>query len=165
MPPAKPIKKFPDPPQEDYFIAVKTPAEVRRSVLESSRKVIYALQDYHKLILLRQKKQLLFERFKDQVKEITVLTQKLNKYFPDNKIAAYREQLKAKQEALEKKRQAEAKQMETQKVVEQKVPKVAAPQPRPEPVKLPPKVEPPKSEIDQLNDLLSGIEAKLKKMN
>jgi hypothetical protein len=146
-------------------------------VLESSRRVIYALQDFHKLVVLRQKKQALFTQFKDQMKEITILFSKLNKYFPEDKIASYREQLRQRREQqakLQAAQQAKLAQQKLRPVQPQKQePAVAQKQapsqkpvlptvaPAPKPV---PKVVPQKSEIDQLNDLLSGIEEKLKRM-
>ncbi|MFH1173792.1 MAG: hypothetical protein V1725_01525 [archaeon] len=167
---AKPLPKQKEATaQEDYFVAVKDAPDIRRGVLESSRRVIYALQDYHKLVLLRQKKQLFFERFREQLKEVTLLCNKLNKYFPDEKIAAYRNQLrakraaeeKAKQEAVQKARQeaAKAEQQKTEQPKKQPI----KPEPQPTPKPTSPTIKP-KSELDQLNDLLSGIEAKLKRM-
>jgi len=128
--------------QEDYFVALQQPKDVRRSILESSRRVIFALQDFHKIIMLREKKQALFEQLQGEMKEVTVLINKMNKYFPENKLS----QLKARKPTPKPMPRPQIKQPAKQQVK----------QPKPQPKQ--------RSELDDLSDMLSNIEEKLQRM-
>ncbi|MFA5796629.1 MAG: hypothetical protein WC916_01160 [Candidatus Woesearchaeota archaeon] len=68
---------------DTYFVLIKNPLELRRQILESSKKTIYGLQSYQRLILIRHKKQLEIEKLRELVKELHYLDKKIQEYIPD----------------------------------------------------------------------------------
>ena len=56
VPDIKPPKAAQNPVDETYFVSLKSPLELRRQILESSRKTIYCMQTYQKVMLIRQRK-------------------------------------------------------------------------------------------------------------
>lgn len=71
---------------EELFVKIDDPLTVRLSLLEESKKIVHALQTYHKLISLREKKLDLILDLKDQIKELVLLFSKLDASFPDHSL-------------------------------------------------------------------------------
>jgi hypothetical protein len=68
--------------KEEFFVKIDDPAELRRSILESSRDLIYNLQSYQKIIALQREKALLMDKFTDIPAEITLLIKRLREKLP-----------------------------------------------------------------------------------
>lgn len=138
---------------EEYYMRIEDPPELRKALLESSKDIILGLKDYHKLKSMKKNKLELIEVLKDQMKEITFLMEKLNDKIPDK-------ELEYEADLVEK--------AEHPPVVEEaKVETVDVPEEQPEskPVEIAPKPEPkPVSEMDKLQNALSSIENKLSKL-
>lgn len=135
-----PKKTLPQPEAEEpYFVSVKNPLEFRRQLLESSKKTIYCLQNFQRVIIVRENKLRAMGALKDSIKELSYLNKKFNQKLP-----AYYELMK------EKKAEAEAK--------------GSVPLPKP----VAPKIAKPvkdKTELEKLEDSLAAIEGKLKTLN
>ena len=80
----KPAKKSIEVPEhgDEYFIYLKNPAEYRRQLLESSRKTLYGLRNYHRLLLIRQRKHDQMQKLHSSVKELLYLNKKFNEKLP-----------------------------------------------------------------------------------
>jgi hypothetical protein len=128
-------------PQEDesYFVAIKSPLEVRKQLLESSKNSIHCLQNYQRILLIRQKKQKEIADMKESVKELIYLNKKLNEKLPKYKVELMQE---PKEEKLE------VKNLKAKKSVKQ--------------AKTPARE---KTELEKLEDSLSSIENKLQNLN
>jgi len=122
---------------ENYFVYIKNPLETRRQILECSRKTIYCLQNYERLLLIRQNKLKQIERLKQSFKELMYLDKKFNEKLP----------------------KYDPKKLGTPKTIERPVPQdttVAA-------KKIPtPITRSEKTELDRLEESLSNIERKIK---
>jgi hypothetical protein len=99
-------------PQEDesYFVSIKDPLDLRRQLLESSKKSIHCLQNYQRILLIREKKQKEISELRSTLKELAYLNKKFNDKLP-----------KYKQELLKEEKKEEPKL--------EKRPKPAAPKP------------------------------------
>ena len=82
VPDIKPPKAAQNPVDETYFVSLKSPLELRRQILESSRKTIYCMQTYQKVMLIRQRKLQELESLKQSLKELMYLNKKLNEKLP-----------------------------------------------------------------------------------
>jgi len=67
---------------DSYFVSLKSPMEFRRQILECSKKSLYAMQNYQRILLIRQKKLKELESLKQSLKEIEYITKKLNEKLP-----------------------------------------------------------------------------------
>lgn len=77
-------KQKPAPEKEEtYFVSVKSPLELRRQLLESSKRTIHCLQNYQKIMLIREKKIKEMEFLKQSLKELAYLNKKLNDKLPE----------------------------------------------------------------------------------
>ena len=65
-----------------YFVQIKDPTDMRRSILGSSRQIIEILQRYEKIKALRIKKLEAISRLREQNKEINLIIAKMKKSFP-----------------------------------------------------------------------------------
>jgi hypothetical protein len=148
---AKGIKGIENIDETSYFVSVSNPLELRKEVLESSKNAIYALQNYQKILLVRQKKLKEIEDLKTSVKELLYLNKKFNEKLPKYKLDILpdpKKITKEKQSALSP--------------APKKAKSVAAPVNAPVKVpKAPPKE---KTELEKLEDSLASIEGKLKNM-
>jgi hypothetical protein len=68
--------------EEPYFVSLKRPLEVRRQILECSKKSIYSMQSYYRLAIIRQKKLKELEQLKNSVKELMYLSKRFNDKLP-----------------------------------------------------------------------------------
>ncbi len=69
----------------DFFVEVKDPLEIRRAVLESSKKAIRLLQNYENIKKIRTEKNEEIERLKNQIKEMALLFIRLKAELPKSK--------------------------------------------------------------------------------
>lgn len=130
------VKKNPE--LENYFVSVKRPLELRRHLLESSKKAVNSLQCNQKLKLLRQEKLVEIDALKDSIQELIFLNKKLTEKLPRyecllNDVKESKPKIVSKEQAKE--------------LINPKTPKPLD-----------------KSELDRLEDALSNIELKLKSL-
>lgn len=124
---------------ESYFVYLKSPLEYRRHLLESSRKILYSLKGYQKIVLIRQKKLEEMRKLRNSVKELIYLNKKFNEMLPKYNMPLVDHHLgNVKQAAAP-------------------VQKVLTPVPARKPV--PPRE---KTEIEKLEESLANIEKKLR---
>lgn len=69
--------------EESYYVAVKNPLDTRRHLLESTKKSLVSLQNYHKMLLIRQEKLKHLEGLKQSIKELSYLNNRLSQKLPD----------------------------------------------------------------------------------
>jgi hypothetical protein len=91
---------------QDYFISIDQPDDLRRRLLESSKGVIVNLKDYHALQSIRKNKLDMITLLQQQLKELAFLMDKLNQALPDKQIDYEKElyEQKVREEAEEKKK-------------------------------------------------------------
>jgi hypothetical protein len=68
--------------QEDFFVGIYDPVDVRRAILESSKEIISSLQSYEKLEKLRYEKLANINKMKTIMKELDLLITKLKTKLP-----------------------------------------------------------------------------------
>lgn len=125
---------------EHYFVSITRPLELRRQMLECSRKVVYCLQDYQRLVLIRARKLEELKKLRNSTRELSYLNNKLTEKLPKHKefsIAV---------------RKDSAKRVLTPKQANIHISK--------DPLAKKPIKE--KSELEKLEDSLAAIESKLK---
>ena len=120
---------------ESYFVSIKNPLELRKHLLESSKKSIRCLQNYQRILLIREKKQKELSELHNTLKELAYLNKKFNEKLPKYSSELLHEK-KAEEPKLEK---------------------------RPKPTASKPVKE--KTELEKLEDSLSSIEGKLNSLN
>lgn len=69
--------------EESYYVSVKSPLDTRRHLLESTRKSLMSLQNYHKILLIRQEKLKHLDDLKQSIKELAYLNNRLTQKLPD----------------------------------------------------------------------------------
>lgn len=124
---------------DSYFVSLRNPLELRRHLLESSRKSVYALQNYQKLLLIREKKSKELATLKQSVKELLYLSKKLAEKLP-----VYKHEV-----------------LHSEKKPKQPLPKPAAPALE---VKKPEPIVHEKTDMEKLEESLAAIESKLQKI-
>lgn len=67
----------------DFYVNISDPVSVRRNILESSRSIIHALQDYEQLKSLRSEKLALMQNLDNVLKEISSLMSKIKAEIPN----------------------------------------------------------------------------------
>jgi len=132
-----------------FFVGVKDPVEIRRSILESLKGTVEDLQRFEKFKAIRDEKAAATIVLKSQVRELIRMTNKLRAEIPKGDL---RVKLGAEHAAIEAERQKKEKKKAAVKKVEAKpVEKVEV-----KPKEL--------SELEKLEAELSSIESKLGKM-
>ena len=76
------VKKQKSESHDVFYVGVRDPVEVRRSLLESAREAIHFLKRYEKLKSIRQDKTQVILKLDTEVKELRNLVAKLRKIFP-----------------------------------------------------------------------------------
>ncbi|MFH1649158.1 MAG: hypothetical protein ABIA93_01265 [Candidatus Woesearchaeota archaeon] len=117
---------------DSYYVQVRTPDELRRRILESSKAVVHTLQEYQNVLEVREKKKKLLEMLKTQMEEIIVLQEKLSAVLPEFELPVEKPKPVPKKKGKHKKKHSAPVQ---------------------------------KTELDALNDTLSKIEEKLRKLD
>jgi len=149
--------------ESTYFVSLKNPLELQRHLLESSRKSVYALQSYQKILLLRERKLKELAVLKQSLKELMYLNKKLNEKLP-----TYDYDLLHNPKRITKE--------DTPKIIKKLAPKIVTPEITPKvaaktiqkPEQTPVKKLPPireKTDLEKLEESLNNIEQKLQKIN
>jgi hypothetical protein len=131
------------PEHEKYFVYLRNPLEYRRHLLESSKKILYCLKNYQKILLIRQKKLEEMQKLKASLKELIYLNKKFNERLPKYNVTFLEDLPNSGKKS------------------------VSTPTPIPEPkLKKEPVQEMPRerTEVDKLEDSLAKIEAKLRSL-
>jgi hypothetical protein len=75
-----------DQEEENKFVNLYRPKDIRLNALETVKEVIKSEKIYYKLKILRSKKIELLEDLKQESKELELLFTKLYQYFPEHKL-------------------------------------------------------------------------------
>lgn len=121
---------------EIFYVGIKEPSAVRRSLLESSKTFVEELQRYEQFKVIRERKAAEIARFREDVKELNRLIIGLRKILPKTKL-----------------KEAVVKQAEKKAVKPKKIEKKAEA-----------KLVRPVSDLQKLESELGDIEAKLSKL-
>ncbi len=140
-------KKKQEEKEEVYYVGIKDPIEIRRSLLESSKEIVQYLQRAERFKATRTEKAEQIARLKAIMHEITSLVRKVKTALPKTKIRARmhkHEEKVLKEELIEK-------EMEISK----EKGKIITPEEKPKAM----------SEIEKLESELGEIESRLTKMD
>ncbi len=139
-----------------FYVGVRDPVEIRRSLLESSKEMIQYLQRAEKFKSVRKEKTKLISKLKEDTKEITKLIKKLKRDLPKTGLRA---QMHKQEEAKQvKKEMAKTKELEEKaKKSEKKAPKKEKPKEEKAPKEM--------TELEKLEKELSTIESRLTKLS
>ena len=69
-----------------FYVGVKEPVSLRRSLLESSKSVIQGLKDYEKLKSIREERHKKILEFRDKISEVLVLISELKENLPKKEL-------------------------------------------------------------------------------
>jgi len=72
--------------EEDYYVNIREPADMRRNILETSRQVVLALQKYESFRIKKSRKKDELESLKRTLREINDLIARMKKELPARKI-------------------------------------------------------------------------------
>lgn len=122
---------------EHFFKKIDNHNEIRRKILESSKEIIHTLKGYQKVIDLREKRKNQVRKLNIELKEINMFVDKLKDVFPSELLAKLEEE----------KKQEKPKTKKGKAVAKKKTKNL------PEP-----------SEVTKLENTLSDIENKLKRL-
>ena len=101
--------------QDDvYFVGIKDPRDIRRSILESSKDLIQTLQQFERFKQVRKEKDQEMRHLKSLVSEIRTLSGKLKNNLPKTNM---RIKLKKEKSAAAKKRKTQSKKAAPKKVI------------------------------------------------
>jgi len=120
-----------------FYIGVKEPSSIRRTLLESSKTIVEGLQRYENFKMIREQKEAEILMFKEDIREINKLMTKLKAFLPKTKL----------KEIVRKEKKRKAK-----KIEEKPIPKI----------KIEEKVNP--TELQKLESDLADIERKLARL-
>ena len=102
-------KKKQEKIDEQFFVGIQEPMDLRRNILESSREVIHTLQSYEKVQAIREEKLRRLRQFKTVIEELKYLVSKLSgslpkvqvrEVSPDEKIKEPVKVMKAKEQRV-----------------------------------------------------------------
>jgi len=79
--------------EDAYLVHLKDTVDFRRTILESSREVIHMMQEYQALMDLRKRRLDMEQAFKEELREIMLLVNKLEKTLPKHSINKLKEVL------------------------------------------------------------------------
>ena len=107
--------------EEAFYVGVKDPIEIRRSLLESSKEAVQYLQRAERFKAIRTEKSEHISKLKGTVKELQRLVRKLKTVLPKTKLRTilHEKEKKLKREAIKKKVKSEA--VKKQTVVKEEV--------------------------------------------
>jgi len=72
--------------QDAYFVHVKNSVDFRKVLLESSREIIHQMQDYQVLMDIRKRRLATEQTFKEELREIMLLVNKLERVLPKHSL-------------------------------------------------------------------------------
>ncbi len=73
---------MPGKKEEEYFVGISEPIEIRRGILESAKKMIHMLQKYERFKTMRHRKIEHINKLNETIKEINLLISKLKAELP-----------------------------------------------------------------------------------
>ena len=124
---------------EVFFVGIRDPIEIRRSILESSREMLQLLQRFEKFKVVREEKHAMVEDLKSDIKNLQKLIGSLKGGLPKTEL---RVKLKREHKEVVKAKTKKA----TKKVQKAEMPKMSKKQ---------------MSELEKLESELGAIESKL----
>lgn len=71
----------------DYYVSIANPPELRRNLLAASKETVYLLKNYQKILAIRARKLEAIELLKRDLKELTLLTDKLAEIMPNREFS------------------------------------------------------------------------------
>jgi hypothetical protein len=73
---------------ESYFVSAKNPLELRRQLLESTKKTVLSMQNFQRLQMVREQKLQELSNLRQSIKELIYLNKKFNEKLPryDNEL-------------------------------------------------------------------------------
>jgi len=72
--------------EEDFFVGLNEPTEIRRNLLEASKLVIQNLQRHEKITLIREEKLRKIKALSNDIKKIKVMSNELKDLLPKTSI-------------------------------------------------------------------------------
>ena len=78
----------------DFYVQIKDPTELRRLLLECSKQILQSLQDYETLLSIREEKIKQIIELRRTIKEIYSLNTELNRVFPKAQLRASKKEKK-----------------------------------------------------------------------
>lgn len=142
---------------EVFYVGIKDPIELRRSLLESSKEIVQLLQDFEKFKELRDQKALLKEQIKKEVAESDAMMRKLKTILPKIEL-----RIKLDREHVEPKVDTDGEEIKTVKVKKgKKLVSVKVNKPKKEEKAVEKHSKSTINELDKLEAELKKIEAKL----
>jgi hypothetical protein len=155
---------------DSYFVSLKSPLEFRRQILECSKKSLYGLQNYQRILLIRQKKLKELESLKQSLKEIEYISRKLNEKLPpfdSTVIDSVKPRIEKAQLKIPVQKVAAAPVSKSSTSGKPVLVKPAVPTPKAivpvKPIPVPVVVKE-KTELEKLEDSLADIEGKLQRL-
>ncbi|MDD5086900.1 MAG: hypothetical protein PHV16_04055 [Candidatus Nanoarchaeia archaeon] len=73
---------------DNFYVGIKKPKELRKNLLESSKRIIENLKDYEKIMSIRDEKSKKIVEFNEKIGEVVELFSFLKKTFPRQGIQA-----------------------------------------------------------------------------
>ena len=77
-----------DPENNDFFVGIYSPSDVRRNLLECSREMIQILKSYENIKKIREAKLKRTQQLKTVIRELDLLFSKLKAELPKNQLRA-----------------------------------------------------------------------------
>lgn len=74
--------------KDDYFIRIKDPKNVRRSILGNAKEVLQILQGYEDFKKIREQRSILINKFRAQTSEIKMIVDETRKMLPKANVNA-----------------------------------------------------------------------------
>jgi parvulin-like peptidyl-prolyl isomerase len=130
--------------QENFYVCVKAPKTLRRSILESSKDTLFILKQVYTIRQIRDAKHQVMAEVDDELKELKILIQKIDDLMPKynkDELKKLIPDVSSKRKQFLKKEKAEAKVKEEHRAKQE-----------------------PASEVDKLTMALDAIQKKLQNL-
>ncbi|MBW2998621.1 hypothetical protein KY321_03710 [Candidatus Woesearchaeota archaeon] len=88
---------------EENYVGIRNPVEIRRSILETSKDVISNLKTFEELREIRIEKFSLIEEYNSELEDLKKLIAKLKRIFPKNKISVDNKPKEVKKKVVKQK--------------------------------------------------------------
>ena len=105
--------------EEVFYVGIRDPAEIRRSILESSKEMLQYLQRFEKFKEVRSEKESMIVQLKEDIKNIQNLVRKLKQGLPKSGVRAKTHKVSKKKAKAKKEKPAKVV-VEEEPVVEEK---------------------------------------------
>jgi len=145
--------------QDVFYVGIKDPIEIRRSLLESSKEIVQLMQDFERFKDMREQKYELKEQLRKDIIAIEAMMKRLRKFIPKTKLRVrlaqeHKELDEAEEEppATSRRKSSKKKSSKALKSSKSKKAKKVKEQPKPKRAL---------TELDKLEEELRKIEEKL----